>query len=167
MENVRQSPGSPRTPGQGYRTPFRPGRYFSKVKCFSCGRMGHKQAHCPKPDLTLPFRPTGWNMQSDSQQQRNNNSPPGNDVQTGTSPMASYGMYAIHQNFTSSSSFDSTHTSEMFTSHHNNAYVVGNSVLFMDQNVAESTGASIARTADSLTIPDREDTKPEETTQTS
>ena len=83
MENVRQSPGSPRAPfvsGEGYRTPFRSGRDFSRIKCFSFGQMGHTQARCPKPDVTLPYKPAGWNMQSDSQQQRNNNLPQGNAV---------------------------------------------------------------------------------------
>ena len=45
-----------------------------------CGQMGHTQARCPKPDTTLPFKPPGWNMQSDGQQQRNYNSPPGNAI---------------------------------------------------------------------------------------
>ena len=78
-----QPPGSPRAPfvsGQGYRPPFRQGRDFSKVKCFSCGQMGHMQARCPKPDSTLPFKPSGWNMKSDGQQQRNTNLPPGNAI---------------------------------------------------------------------------------------
>ena len=80
---ANQPPGSPRTlfaSGQGYRQPFRQGRDFSKVKCFSCGQMGHTQARCPKPDSALPFKPPGWNMQSDGQQQRNSNSPPGNAI---------------------------------------------------------------------------------------
>ena len=73
-----QPPGSPRVPfvsGQGYRPPFRQGRDFSKVKCFSCGQMRHTQACCPKLDSTLPFKPP-----SDGQQQRNTNSPPGNAI---------------------------------------------------------------------------------------
>ena len=74
-----QPPGSPRAPfvsGQGYCPPFRQGRDFSKVKRFRCGQMGHTQARCPKPDSMLPFKPPGWNLQSDDQQQRNTNSPP-------------------------------------------------------------------------------------------
>ena len=71
---------TPFASGQGYRPPFRQGRDFSKVKCFSCCLMGHTQALCPKPDSALPFKPLGWNMQSDGQQEQNNNSPPGNTI---------------------------------------------------------------------------------------
>ena len=45
-----------RMPGQNYRAPFRPGRDYSKVKCFSCGQMGHTQARRPKPASLS----TGW-----------------------------------------------------------------------------------------------------------
>ena len=79
-ENTRRPPVPPRAPGQGYRMPFRPGRDNSKIKCFSCGNMGHTQAHCPKPDSALPLRPDGWNVQSDASQQRNNNSPQGHEI---------------------------------------------------------------------------------------
>ena len=80
---ANQPSGSPRTPlasGQGYCPPFRQGRVFTRIKCFSCGQMGHTQARCPKPDSTVPFKPPGWNMQSDDQQQQNTNSPPGNAI---------------------------------------------------------------------------------------
>ena len=54
---THQAQSSPRMTGQGYRAPFRPGRDYSKVKCFSCGHMGHTQARCPNPDSSLP---AGW-----------------------------------------------------------------------------------------------------------
>ena len=51
------------------------------------------------------------------------------------------------------------------SAHHNSDSVIRNSVLFLDRNTAELTGASRAQTTDSLTIPDRVDTEPVETTQ--
>ena len=80
---ANQPPGSPRAlfvSGQGYCPRFRQGHDFSKAKCFSCGQMGHTHVCCPKSDSTLPFKPLGWNMQSDGQQQRNTNSPPGSAI---------------------------------------------------------------------------------------
>ena len=44
----RRTPGLQTSPGQGYRASFRPGRDYSKMKCFSCGQMGHTQSRCPK-----------------------------------------------------------------------------------------------------------------------
>ena len=79
-ENTRRPLEPPRAPGQGYRTPFRPGRDYSKIKCFTWGNMRRTQARCPKPDSTLPFKPDGWNVQSDFPRQRINSSPQGNEI---------------------------------------------------------------------------------------
>ena len=77
---TRQAPSSPSIMGQGYRASFRPGRDYSKVKCFSCGRMGHTQARCPKPDSSLLFRPDGWNTPPDGPRQRIDGPTQGNDI---------------------------------------------------------------------------------------
>ena len=55
----RQAPGPRSSPNKDYRAPFRP-RDYSRTKCFSCGQLGHTQVRCPKPDSSLPFRPSGW-----------------------------------------------------------------------------------------------------------
>ena len=55
---------------RGFRQPVRTGRDFSRIKCFSCGEFG--------PDATLPFRPAGWNLQSESRPLRDGNNSPGN-----------------------------------------------------------------------------------------
>ena len=60
----RQTPGSRQTPNRDYRAPFKP-RDYSRTKCFSCGQLGHTQVRCPKPDSSLPFRPSGWVDRSD------------------------------------------------------------------------------------------------------
>ena len=54
----RQMPGPRSSPNKDYRAPFRP-RDYSRTKCFSCGQLGHTQVRCPKPDSSLPFRPSG------------------------------------------------------------------------------------------------------------
>ena len=77
---LRRTPGPTTLPGQGYRSSFRPGRDYSKMKCFSCGQMGHMQARCPKPDSSLPFRQDGWNARSDGPQRHSNVPPQGNEI---------------------------------------------------------------------------------------
>ena len=56
--------------------------------------------------------------------------------------------------------------SDIINSNHTKDSVIRNSVMFLDQTVTESTSASITRTTDSLTVPDREHTISVETTQT-
>ena len=63
----RQTPGPRSSPNKDYRAPFRP-RDYSRTKCFSCGQLGHTQVRCPKPDSSLPFRPSGWVDRSDGPQ---------------------------------------------------------------------------------------------------
>ena len=76
----RQPPGSQPPPNQhrGFRPTGRTGRDFSRIKCFSCGEFGHMQSRCQKPDATLPFRPPGWHLQSDSRPLRDGINSPGN-----------------------------------------------------------------------------------------
>ena len=71
----RQTPSPRSSPNKDYRAPFRP-RDYSRTKCFSCGQLGHTQVRCPKPDSSLPFRPSGWVDRSDGPQ-RNSGGPTG------------------------------------------------------------------------------------------
>ena len=76
----RRPPGSqpPPNPQHGFRPTGRTGRDLSRIKCFSCGEFGHMQSRCQKPDASLPFRPPGWHLQSDSRPLHDGNSSPGN-----------------------------------------------------------------------------------------
>ena len=76
----RRPPGSqpPPNPQRGFRPTGRTGRDLSRTKCFSCGEFGHMQSRCQKPDASLPFRPPGWHLQSDSRPLHDGNSSPGN-----------------------------------------------------------------------------------------
>ena len=74
----RRTPGPQSTPNRDYRAPFQP-RDYSRTKCFSCGQLGHTQVRCPKPDSSLPFRPSGWVDWSDGPQRRSEGPPQGNE----------------------------------------------------------------------------------------
>ena len=74
---THQTPSAPRLTAQGYRAPFRPGRDYSKVKCFGCGNMGHTQA---RSQTNLPFRPDGWNTQPDGPRRCPDGPQQGNDI---------------------------------------------------------------------------------------
>ena len=79
----RRTPGPQSSLNKEYRAPFRP-RDYSRTKCFSCGQLGHTQVRCPKPDSSLPFRPSGWIDRSDGPQRRNGGPPQGNKILAGT-----------------------------------------------------------------------------------
>ena len=75
----RQAPGPRLSQNKDYRAPFRP-RDYSRTKCFSCGQLGHTQVRCPKPDSSLPFRPSGWVDRSDGPQRGSEGPPQGNEI---------------------------------------------------------------------------------------
>ena len=75
----RQAPGPRLSQNKDYRAPFRP-RDYSRTKCFSCGQLGHTQVRCPKPDSSLPFRPSGWVVRSDGPQRGSGGPPHGNEI---------------------------------------------------------------------------------------
>ena len=68
----------PQNPQRGFRPTGRTGRDLSRIKCFSCGELGHMQSRCQKPDASLPFRPPGWHLQSDSRPLHDGNNSPVN-----------------------------------------------------------------------------------------
>ena len=63
---------------RGFCPQTRTGRDYSRIKCFSCGQFGHMQTRCPQPDASLPFRPAGWQLQSDNRQQKDGDNQQGN-----------------------------------------------------------------------------------------
>ena len=75
----RQTPGPRSSLNRDYRAPFRP-RDYSRTKCFSCGQLGHTQVRCPKPDSSLPFRPSRWVDRSDGPQRNSGGPPQGNEI---------------------------------------------------------------------------------------
>ena len=79
FDTPRLTPGPRSSPSKDYRAPFRP-RDYSRTKCFSCGQLGHTQVRCPKPDSSLPFRPSGWVDRSDGPQRNGGGPPQGNEI---------------------------------------------------------------------------------------
>ena len=79
LDAPRQTPSPRSSPSKDYRAPFRP-RDYSRTKCFSCGQLGHTQVRCPKPDSSLPFRPSGWVDRSDGPQRNSGVPPQGNKI---------------------------------------------------------------------------------------
>ena len=63
---------------RGFRPQTRTGRDYSRIKCFSCGQFGQMRTRCPQPDASLPFRPAGWQLQSDNRQHRDGDNQQGN-----------------------------------------------------------------------------------------
>ena len=123
---ANQPPGSP-------SPTFSAGMRLHQNQVFQVRSDGtYASSLAKETDSTLPFKPPGWNMQSDDPQQRNTGKRHLDRDLTQT------GLNAIHQDYVSSSSPDSTHTSEIFNSHHKSDSVIRNSVLFLDQNTADS-----------------------------
>ena len=79
LDAPRQAPSPRFSQNKDYRAPFRP-RDYSRTKCFSCGQLGHTQVRCPKPDSSLPFRPSGWVDRSDGPQRGSGGPPQGNEM---------------------------------------------------------------------------------------
>ena len=63
---------------RGFHPQARTGRDYSGIKCFSCGQFGHMRTRCPQPDASLPYKPVGWQLQSDNRQQRDGDNHQGN-----------------------------------------------------------------------------------------
>ena len=141
---ARQTPSSPRMTEQSYRAPFRQGRDYSKVKCFSCSQMGHTQARCPKPDHSLPFQPDGWRSQPDGPRQRPDEHTTGKRhidrelTHTACDSFDPQIIFIVHIN-----------TFHSPTGGHNTIMSQYNYVQFVDQDVTALTGASFIRTTDS------------------
>ena len=140
-----RTPGSLTTPGQGYRLSYRPGRDYSKMKCFSCGQMEHTQARCPKLDSSLPFRPDSWNAWSDGPQGHSNAPPPPSGKRDIGRDLTLTGLHVIDLDPASSSPVISDrHSESSSTSTHSCGSSIspatGDSVQFITRDAGIPTG---------------------------
>ena len=147
---------------QEYRSSYRPGRDYSKMKCFSCGQMGHTQARCLKPDSSLPFRPDGWNARSDGPQRHSNAPPPLGKRDIGRD-LTLTGLHVIDLDPASSSPVISDrHSESSSTSTHSCGSSIspatGDSVQFITRDSGIPTGTPINYPVNQFPAPDREDT---------
>ena len=62
----------------GFRPRIQTGWDYSSIKGFSCGQFGHMRTLCLQPDASLPFKPAGWRLQSDTQHQGDSDNQQGN-----------------------------------------------------------------------------------------
>ena len=69
-------PPPPPDQNRRFRPTARPVRDYSRIKCLSCGEFGHMQSRCRRPDSSLPFKPAGWQLQSDNRPPRDSNNSP-------------------------------------------------------------------------------------------
>ena len=162
--NTRQAPSSPRTTGQGYRAPFRQGRDYSKVKCFSCGHIW--DTHRPgAPNRTHHF-PSGRMVGTHSLMVRDNTLMDHNRKRHIDQDLTHTGLHAIHLDPISSSSSTSNNSSGLLNLPTVNHSTTGNSVQFVDRDVTASTSASLVRSTDSSPTHYREVTHDTEQTST-
>ena len=133
------------------RRDLREHRDYSKIKCFSCGNMGHTSRLVVQSQIQH-FHSDRMAETSSQMFHDSGLTVPHRETRSRPGP---HPHHAIHQDLTSSSFSSSVHTSDSFNFHVNHS-AVGNSVQFMDQGVAMLTGASIVRSTDSSPIPDQE-----------
>ena len=137
-----------------FRPQMRAGWDYSKVKCFSCGQFGHMQSCCPRPDAPLPFKPTGWYLQSDSRQQKDGDTPPGKLCLDWD--LTHTGLYALHSapiltSLVTSSPDSSSPNSGIINTHHSTTTDTEKGASMVDQGPVETQDVSVSGLADVTT----------------